>query len=192
MLLVKQQFYTNWNWVRLSRQFQPLVSMLKLSSTKTSASLCGMWEVRTRSGHCGAITTKVLMVLFSLWTAMIVIVQKMRVRSYPKCWVKMRCVMLFALCLPTNRTCQMQCLPLRSQRNWDCTTCVIGNGSSNLHVPQPEMVCTKDLIGCPTLCQRRNETALCVSLRSGSRVMLKCDFARSVKLLVGLLRRELL
>uniref|UniRef100_A0A453M7D5 ADP-ribosylation factor 1 n=1 Tax=Aegilops tauschii subsp. strangulata TaxID=200361 RepID=A0A453M7D5_AEGTS len=46
-------------------------SMLKLWSTRTSASLSGMSGVRTRSGHCGGITSRTHRVSSLLWTATI-------------------------------------------------------------------------------------------------------------------------
>merc|ERR1712151_506985 len=62
--------------------------------------------------------------------------------------MKTKCVMLCYSYSQTNRTCQMQCLQQKLLKNLACTTCEIGNGSSNLLVLPQGMACTKALIGC--------------------------------------------
>ncbi|XVE98139.1 hypothetical protein REPUB_Repub03eG0079600 [Reevesia pubescens] len=74
MLLVKPPFFTSLSWVRLSPPFLPLVSMLRPWNTRTSALPSKMLMARTRSNHCGDITSKTHKDLFLRLIAMIVIV----------------------------------------------------------------------------------------------------------------------
>merc|ERR1712224_211494 len=59
--------------------------------------------------------------------------------------------------LPTSRTYQMLCLPLRLQTSLACTTCGNASGSSSPHVLPQVMACMRALIGSRGRFQERSE-----------------------------------
>merc|ERR1712137_1132591 len=81
----RPRFSTSSSSVKSSPPSLPSVSTSRLSSTRTSSSLCGMSVVRTRSVLCGGTTSKIHRVLSSWLTRMTVSVSPKLVKSCNAC-----------------------------------------------------------------------------------------------------------